>query len=78
MRAGLHAAMTAECRSEPDAQNLSAELHGLVGLVRSVPKNRPDLLRAFDGIHVTLQGRSVKVTVDIPKDVVERLLDGAR
>ena len=78
LRAGVHAAVAAECRTEPDAQNLSAQLHGLVGLLRSVPKNRPDLLRAFDGVQVTQQARSVKVHVDIAEDVVERLLDGAR
>jgi hypothetical protein len=78
LRAGLHAAMAAECRTEPDALNLSAELRGLLGLLRGVPRNRPDLLRAFDGVQVGQQGRSVKVTADIPQDLVERLLDGAR
>lgn len=78
LRAGLHAVMTAECRTEPDARNLSAELQGLLGLVRSVPRNRPDLLRAFDGVHVTQQGRSVKVNADIPQELVERLLEGGR
>jgi hypothetical protein len=78
LRTGLHAAMTAECRTEPDARNLSAELRGLLGLARSVPKNRPDLLRAFDGIQVSQQERSVKVNVDIPQDLVDRLLDGTR
>ena len=33
-RAGVHALMTADCRSEPDAQNLSAQLNGLLGLLR--------------------------------------------
>jgi len=78
LRAGLHAAMAAECRTEPDALNLSAELRGLLGLMRSVPRNRPDLRRAFDAVQVTQQGRSVKVNVDIPQDLVKRLLDGAR
>jgi hypothetical protein len=78
LRVGLHAAMAAECRTEPDARNLSAELRGLLGLVRSVPRNRPDLRRAFDDVQVTQQDRSVRVNVDIPQDLVERLLDGAR
>jgi hypothetical protein len=78
LRAGLHAAMAADCRTEPDALNLSAELRGLLGLARGVPRNRPDLLRAFDDVQVTQQGRSVKVNADIPLDLVERLLDGAR
>jgi hypothetical protein len=78
LHAGLHAAIAAECRTEPDARNLSAELRGLLGLLRSVPRNRPDLLRALDGLQVTQQDRSVKVTVDIPQDLVERLLDGGR
>jgi hypothetical protein len=78
LRTGLHAAVTAECRTEPDAGNLAAELRGLLGLARGVPRNRPDLRRAFDGVQVTQQGRTVKVIVDIPQDLVERLLDGAR
>ena len=77
-RAGVHALMTADCRSEPDAQNLSAQLNGLLGLLRSVPRKRPDLLRAFDGIQVTQQSRSVKVTLDISADLIERLLDDPR
>ena len=75
---GLYAAMVAGCRTEPDARNLSDELRALLGLMRSVPRNRPDLLRAFAGVQVTQQSLSVKVTVDIPRDLVERLLDGAR
>ena len=78
LRAGLHAAVTAQCRTEPDARNLSAELRGLLGLMRSVPKNRPDLLRAFESVQVTQEGSTVKVNVDIPQDLVDRLLDGAR
>jgi hypothetical protein len=78
LRAGLHAVLAAECRNEGDGLNLSAELRGLLGLMRSVPKNRPDLLRALDGIQVTQQGRSVKVNVDLPQDLFDRLLDGGR
>jgi hypothetical protein len=78
LRAGLHAVMAAECRNEADGLNLSAELRGLLGLLRSVPKNRPDLLRALDGIQVSQQGRSVKVSVDLPQDLFDRLLDGGR
>ena len=41
-------------------------------------RRNEDLLRAFDGIQVTQQERSVKVNVDIPQDLVDRLLDGTR
>ena len=78
LRAGMHAAIAAECRNEADGLNLSAELRGLLGLMRSVPKNRPDLLRALDSIQVTQQGRSVKVNVDLPQDLLDRLLDEGR
>jgi hypothetical protein len=74
LRQGAHAAATGDCRTEADAQTLSESLRGLAGIARlGVPKNRPELLRAFDGIQVKQQGQLVKVNIDIPADVADRL-----
>jgi hypothetical protein len=75
LRAGAHVAATGDCRTEAEAQSLSESLRGLAGIARlGVPKNRPDLLRAFDGIQVRQQGQQVKVNIDIPEDLADKLL----
>lgn len=75
LRAGAHAAATGDCRTEADARTLSESLRGLAGLARlGVPKSRPDLQRVFDGIQVTQDGHVVKVNVDIPEDLADKLL----
>jgi hypothetical protein len=76
LRSGVHAAFTGDCRTPQDAKTLSESLQGLLGLVRaSVPAKRPDMLRAFAGIRVTQDARAVKVNVDIPQDLADKLVD---
>jgi hypothetical protein len=71
---GVHAEATLDCRTEQDSKMLAETLRAMATLGRlGVPKNEPDLLRAFDGIQVIEQARSVRVTVDIPEDVAEKL-----
>ncbi len=75
LRTGVHAAATGDCRTEADAQSLSESLRGLAGIARlGVPRNRPELLRVFDGIRVKQEGSAVKVNIDIPEDAAEQLL----
>lgn len=79
LRAGIHAGATGDCRTAQDAKTLSESLRGLVGLGRlSVPENQSDLLRAFDGIQVKQDGRSVKIEVDIPQDLADQLVGKLR
>ena len=47
----------------------------MIGLGRlSVPENQPEMLRLFDGIKVEQKQQSVQVNVNIPADLVDRLL----
>jgi len=79
LRAGLHAVLTGDSRTEADAKNLADSLRGLSALARmavgrGVQGNPPDLLRALDGIQVKQEGRVVHVNVDIAEDVAEKLV----
>lgn len=75
LRSGAHAALTGDCRAETDARNLADSLRGLAALARlAVPRNQPDLQRAFDGLQVNQEGRVVRVKVDIAQDLAEKLV----
>jgi len=75
-RAGVHAAATGNCRTDAEAKTLSDQLRGFAGLARlSVPKNRPELLRVFDGIRVAQEGQLVKLNIDVPEDLAEQLVN---
>jgi hypothetical protein len=76
LRAGLNGYINGLCRTDADAKNLGDAARGLVGLGRlSVPEKQPELLRLWDGIKVDQQQRSVKITVTIPPDLIDKLID---
>jgi len=76
LRAGVNGYINGQCRTEPDAKNLGDAARGLVGLGRlSVPEDQPQLLRLWDGIKVDQQHRSIKITVAIPQELVDKLID---
>ena len=73
---GINGSLTGVCRTEQDAKNLGDAARGLIGLGRlSVPEKQPELLRLWDGIKVDQQQRTVTITVVVPEDLVEKLLD---
>jgi hypothetical protein len=75
LRSGLVGTFSGECRTDPDAKTLGDAARGMVGLGRlSVPENQPELLRVFDGIKVEQNQRTVQVNVNIPPDLIDRLL----
>jgi len=75
LRAGLNASGVITCRGEQDARTLSDALRGLVGLGRlSTPDSEPDLLRAFDGIQVSQQQRSVRINAQIAQELMDKLV----
>jgi hypothetical protein len=75
-RAGVNGYINGLCRSDQDAKNLGDAARGLVGLGRlSVPENQPELLKLWDGIKVDQQQRTVKITVGIPQELVDKLID---
>jgi len=76
LRTGLNGYIDGLCRSDQDAKSLGDAARGLVGLGRlSVPENQPELLRLWDGIKVDQQQRTVKITVAIPQDLIDKLMD---
>lgn len=74
LRAGVHAALVGDSRTEADAKTLADSLRGLTSLARMGVQRRPDLVRVFDGIQVNQEGRVVHVNVDIAEDLAEKLV----
>lgn len=76
LRTGLNGYINGTCRTDADAKNLGDAARGLVGLGRlSVPEKQPELLRLWDGIKVDQQQRTIKITVAIPQDLIDKLID---
>ncbi len=72
---GLNAVVHGVCKTEADAKSLSDAARGLVGFGRlSVPDNQPQLLRVWDAIQISQQGRDLSVVADIPVELLEKLL----
>jgi hypothetical protein len=75
-RTGVNGFLNGLCRTEADAKNLGDAARGLAGLGRlSVPENQPELLRLWDGIQVEQQQRTVKITIVVPENLLEKLID---
>lgn len=75
-RTGINGFLSGLCRTEAGAKNLGDAARGLAGLGRlSVPENQPELLRLWDGIQVEQQQRTVRITVAIPENLLEKLID---
>ncbi len=69
------ATFSGDCRTEQDAKTLGDAARGMVGLGRlSVPENQPEMLRLFDDIKVEQKQQSVQLNVNIPADLIDRLI----
>jgi hypothetical protein len=72
---GLQAAIHATAATEKDAVNLRDTAKGLIGLGRlSMPENRPDLVRFWDGITVEQTGRAFTLNADIAGDLLDQMV----
>lgn len=82
LRNGFDFQASGACNSDASAKQIHDTLRGLIGIGRlSTPENQPELLRVYDGIHVTQQGRVVTIAANIPQDVVDKFVNtytGAR
>ena len=79
LRSGLKMDASAVYRTEQDARQIHDALRGLVGLGRlSTPDNAPELLRLYDGIHISMERNNVRVSAEIPADVLEKSLQRLR
>jgi len=73
LRSGLQLSASGLCRTDQDARTLSDALRGLVGLGRlSAPPEQPDLLRVYDAIQVDQQQRSLRLSVNLPQDLLDK------
>lgn len=73
--AGLRASLHGRTQTDQDAVNLRDAAKGLIGLGRlSVPENQPELLRVWDGIAVTQDGRNLLVSANIPENLMDKLV----
>jgi hypothetical protein len=72
---GLITTAQGNCRTAADAKNLADAVKGLVGFGRlSVPDNQPELLRIWDNIQVERQDRNIKISANIPQELIDRLV----
>ncbi len=72
---GLQAGIHCTTGTEKDAVNLRDTAKGLIGFGRlSVPQNRPELLRFWDGISVEQNGRDFTLNVDIAGDLIDQMV----
>ncbi len=61
--------------AEQDAKNLRDMAKGLIVFGRlNVPENQPELLKLWDGFEVRQEGRNFEILVDVPQDMVNRLM----
>src|SRR5262249_54600801 len=75
LRSGIVSTVSGDCRTEQDAKTLAAAARGMVGLGRlRVPENYASMLPLVDGIKVEQKQQSAQVNVNIPADLVDRLL----
>jgi hypothetical protein len=75
LRSGLAANVTGQCKTEQDAKTLGDAARGMVGLGRlSVPENQPEMLRLFDGIKVDQKQKAILVNVNIPAELIDKML----
>ena len=71
-RAGVNGLATGAAGTEQDAKGLHDALRALVNLGRlSIPANRPEMGRVFDGFRVTQESRTVNVHVEQPEELVD-------
>jgi hypothetical protein len=74
-RMGVNGVAMGQSASEPDAQQLESALRGLIALGRlSTPANQADAQRIWDGFRVTEEKKQVKLYIDQPEELVEKLL----
>ncbi len=83
LSSGMKLHVSAQCADETGAKQIYGALRALVGLGRlSTPSDRQELLQFYDGIDIQRQGQSLRLTANLPEDVVEILIrsfsNGAR
>jgi hypothetical protein len=79
LREGIYASATAQCATAGDAKFIGDTVRGLIGLGRlSVPREEPELAKAFDGVAVRQSQRTVTVDAKIPEGVAMAAMERLR
>lgn len=72
---GFNGAIHCTTATEKAATGLRDGAKGLIGLGRlSVPENKPDLMRFWDGFHVEQSGRSFTLSADVAGDLLDQMV----
>jgi len=72
---GFQASIHTTAATEKDAMNLRDTAKGLIGFGRlSVPENKPNLLRFWDGLGVEQSGRNFTLRADIGGDLIDQMV----
>ena len=75
LTSGLNGLAEGTSGSEQDAEQLESGLKALIGLGRlSVSPNQPDLQPLWDGLRPTREERNVKLHIDEPPELVDKLI----
>jgi hypothetical protein len=72
---GTHLQARLICKSPEGAQRIEDTLRGLIGLARlSTHDNELDLLRMWDAVSITKDQQTVRVEMDLPADLTDKLI----
>ena len=72
---GLNVVANGDCKAEQDAKAIGDLLRGVVSLGKlSVPQGQSELMKLYDSIQVDQQQKAVKVVVNVPPELIDRLL----
>jgi hypothetical protein len=69
---GLNATLTANCKDPQTAEGLHGAARGLLGFARlSTPNDQQDVLKAIDSVDIRLEQSKVRVSANLPEEVVD-------
>lgn len=71
----LEFSITGDTADEASAKKLQAQIKGIVGLGRlTTPDDQPEMLKVYDGIEVSVEGKQVRTRATIAGAQVDRLV----
>jgi hypothetical protein len=72
---GLKARALLNFASDEQAKQMTDSIRALLALGRAASAKKPELLRAYDQIHLSQPPRSLEVSADVPQELVDRLVE---
>ncbi len=74
LRQGLNARAVVTYGTDAEAKQTSDSLRGLLAIGRTASSKKPDVARVFDTIRVSVNQREVELAVNVPQDLVDRVV----